>query len=100
VFKKIVILQNEYTASASELLILGLYQYTDNLVLIGQNTYGKGVCQLVLDSPENEFALFLVNAYWNVREDNIYYYGIPPHHVANTPEGYQAVLDTILLSIP
>lgn len=97
VFKKIVILQNEYTASASELLILGLYQYSDNLVLIGEKTYGKGVCQLVLDFPENEFALFLVNAYWNVREANIDYYGIQPHHAASTPDDYETVVGKILL---
>lgn len=44
-FKKIVILCNGYTASASEVLILALKEGCDNVTVVGEKTYGKGVMQ-------------------------------------------------------
>ncbi|MDP2091271.1 MAG: S41 family peptidase [Candidatus Gracilibacteria bacterium] len=44
---KIIILQNSGTASASEILIGTLKDYYPNLVLVGENTYGKGSVQVL-----------------------------------------------------
>ena len=70
-FDKIFILVDEYSASASELLTMGLKTYLNNVTIIGRNTYGKGVGQVVYENRERKLMLFLVNSYWNVRQKNI-----------------------------
>lgn len=44
-FNKIVILQDKNTASAAEILIGALHDNLDNVVLMGETTYGKGIGQ-------------------------------------------------------
>lgn len=77
-FKKIYIFVNDYTASASELLTLGCKTFLDNVTIVGQNTYGKGVGQIVFEDKERKLMVYLVNHYWNVREQNIMSSGITP----------------------
>ncbi len=86
VFKNIYVLTNENSASCSELVALGLKTYLDNVTIIGERTYGKGVGQLVYEDKKREFALFLVNHYWNVRENNIMDVGIEPDVYVNSSE--------------
>ena len=77
-FDRIFILVDGYTASASELLTLGLKTYINNVTIIGDNTYGKGVGQLVFEDKSRKLMVFLVNHFWNVREQNIKETGITP----------------------
>ncbi len=77
-FKKILVLTDKNTASAAELLPLSLKVYLPETVIIGDVTFGKGVCQIVFDEPQDKMALYLVNTYWNVREINIGGYGVSP----------------------
>jgi len=70
-FKKIFILVDEYSASSSELLTLGLKKYLNNITIIGKPTYGKGVGQVCFEDKKNGYMIFLVNHYWNVKEQNI-----------------------------
>lgn len=77
-FKKIYVFVDEYSASASELVTLGLKTYLDNVTIIGRNTVGKGVGQYVFDDIEKGIAIFAVNHFWNVREKNIMNIGIKP----------------------
>lgn len=44
-FKKIVILVNENTASAAEVFAICLREQLNNVTLVGETTYGKGVIQ-------------------------------------------------------
>lgn len=44
-FEKIVVLVNENTASASEVLIAALSYHLDNVTVVGVNSYGKGTVQ-------------------------------------------------------
>lgn len=44
-FKKIVLLVNENTASASEVLTAALSEHLDYVTIVGTTTYGKGVVQ-------------------------------------------------------
>lgn len=44
-FEKIVVLVNENTASASEVLTAALSEHLDNVTVVGTNTYGKGTVQ-------------------------------------------------------
>lgn len=77
-FKHIYILVNENTISASELLTLGLKTYLNNVTIIGQQTYGKGVGQDVFYDEVNKRIYYIVSHYWNVRERNISNIGIAP----------------------
>ncbi|MEL7563501.1 MAG: S41 family peptidase [Dehalobacterium sp.] len=70
-FKKIVVLVNEYSASSSELLALGLKKYLNNVTIIGQPTLGKGVGQYTYEDKAQKYIIFLVSYYWNVKEQNI-----------------------------
>ncbi|NLY19011.1 MAG: tetratricopeptide repeat protein [Clostridiaceae bacterium] len=77
-FKHIFVLVDEYSASCSELLTLGLKTYLDNVTVIGRKTFGKGVGQTLFEDKTNGFVIFLVNHYWNVRQENINEKGIIP----------------------
>lgn len=77
-FKEIFILVDGESASASELLTLGLKTFLNNVTIIGSNTYGKGVGQNIYENKEKKIIVFLVNHYWNVREKNIKDVGIAP----------------------
>src|SRR5690606_5918706 len=57
-FDRIFILVDGYTASASELLTLGLKTYINNVTIIGDNTYGKGVGQLVFEDKSRKLMVF------------------------------------------
>lgn len=70
-FREIFVLVDEGTASASELLALGLATYRHGVTLVGRPTFGKGVGQLVFEDPEHRVFLLVVNHYWNVRERNV-----------------------------
>jgi len=75
-FSKTGILVNENSASASELLALGLKTHMDNTAIIGRKTMGKGIGQIVYNDMNRKYALFLVNHYWNVLQKNIHGTGI------------------------
>lgn len=77
-FKHIFLLTDEQTASCAELLSLGLKTYFDNVSIIGRKTFGKGVGQILFEDKTRGFVIFLVNHYWNVREENIMGKGIQP----------------------
>lgn len=77
-FKEIYILIDDQSASASELLTLGLKTYLDNVTVIGSNSYGKGVGQTVFEDKKRSLMVNLVNHFWNVREQNINNIGIIP----------------------
>lgn len=47
-YNKLIILQNEMTASASENMIAALNDNLDNVELIGSETYGKGIGQFTM----------------------------------------------------
>ncbi|MHA7965150.1 S41 family peptidase [Paenibacillus sp. CAU 1782] len=77
-FRHIYILVDENSASASELLTLGLKSYLSNVTIVGRDTYGKGVGQYVFDDPVHKVLLYVVNFYWNVKQKNISDDGIKP----------------------
>ncbi|BCJ95213.1 hypothetical protein acsn021_27820 [Anaerocolumna cellulosilytica] len=70
-FKHIYLLVNENTASAAELLTLGLRTYLNNVTVIGRDTFGKGVGQYVYEDLERKLMIYVVSHYWNVRQQNI-----------------------------
>ena len=70
-FKQIYIFTNENTASAAELLTLTMKTYLDNVTIVGDNTFGKGVGQTVFEDKQEKIAVFVTNHYWNVRQINV-----------------------------
>lgn len=77
-FQNIYILVNENSASAAELLTLGLKTYLKNVTIIGAQTYGKGVGQIVYEDQKRRLMVYVVDSYWNVRQQNIMDTGVQP----------------------
>ncbi|MEJ2539578.1 MAG: S41 family peptidase [Gemmatimonadota bacterium] len=59
----IVILVDEFTASAAEILAGALQDY-DRALVVGQRTFGKGVVQTVLDLPYNRKIRFTTGSWY------------------------------------
>lgn len=70
-FHKIGILVNGNTAGSAEFLALGLKTFAENVTIIGSETAGRGVGQVIYNDRSKHFAVLLVNHYWNVLKDNI-----------------------------
>lgn len=69
-FNNIVILQNQNTASASEILVSTLlYYFEDKVTLVGDKTYGKGIAQRQVSVLKNHYILQYTCAKW-LRPDN------------------------------
>lgn len=69
-YNKIFILQNENTASASEILISTLlYYFPEKVSLIGTKSYGKGIAQTSVSVLNNQYILQYTCAKW-LRPDN------------------------------
>jgi len=77
-FKAIYVLVNEGTGSASELTALSLKENLDNVTLVGQTTYGKGVGQDIIDDIINQRRYFIVNFYMMVGDINYHKTGVEP----------------------
>jgi len=96
-FKKIGILVNENTASSAELLTLSLKTFADNVTIIGKKTAGEGVGQVVYIDRNRGFAIYLVNHYWNVLNENIDGKGINPDiFVDENDPDYTKAIDNFL----
>lgn len=77
-FEEIFVLINGYTASSSEMLALGLKKNLQDVTVVGEPSYGKGVGQTVFDSRKDKVAVLLVNFYWDVQEENLVNSSIKP----------------------
>jgi len=76
--EKIIILQDKNTASASEGFIAALKDNLDNVTLIGETTYGKGIGQFTMPL-KNGFAVKATTMLWYTPKNvNIHKKGIEP----------------------
>jgi len=77
-FEKIIILQNKNTASASENMIAALKDNLDNVTLIGETTFGKGIGQFTMPLRRG-FAVKATTLLWyRPSGENIQGKGIKP----------------------
>ncbi|MCI5774498.1 MAG: S41 family peptidase [Erysipelotrichaceae bacterium] len=85
-FEQIVILVNQATASAAEVLTLALKQQVDNVFIVGTTTYGKGTIQSTV-YLEDGSALKYTTSKWNAPDgSNINNVGIQPDVVVELPD--------------
>jgi C-terminal peptidase prc len=77
-YDNIIILQNNNSASASENFIIALKENLDNVILIGQKTFGKGIGQYTL-KLKRDFAVKATVMQWlSPLGINIHTVGINP----------------------
>ena len=83
--KKIVVLTNENTASAAELLAGGLRD-NNNATLVGKKTFGKGVVGTMFPIDSKSAAVITTGEYFLPNGDNIHGTGIMPHIEVDLPD--------------
>ena len=84
----IVVLVNEYSASASEILA-GILKEDINAKLIGEKTYGKGVIQTVYTLSDGSGLKITTNEYFTPKHNKINKIGIDPTIEVKLPEEYR-----------
>ena len=84
----IVVLINEYSASASEILA-GILKEDINAKLIGVKTYGKGVIQTVYPLSDGSGLKITTNEYYTPKHNKINKIGIEPTQEIKLPEEWQ-----------
>lgn len=85
-YDEIVVLVNESTASAAEVLTLALKQQVDNVTIVGTTTYGKGTIQTTVYLSDGS-ALKYTTSKWNAPDGtNINNVGIVPDVIVEIPE--------------
>lgn len=77
-FDKIVILVNQNTASASEVLTAALQEHLDNVTVIGVNTYGKGTVQQTRMFDDNSAIKYTTAEWLSPSGEKIHGVGIKP----------------------
>ena len=73
-----VVLVNEYSASASEILAGAIRDYGEG-TLVGTTTFGKGVVQSVIDFPDGSGLKVTTARYFTPNGECIHEVGIEPH---------------------
>lgn len=75
----IVVLVNEYSASASEILVAALRD-NGKAKVVGKTTFGKGVIQTVLELTDGSVLKITVNEYFTPKESKINKVGVTPDY--------------------
>ena len=73
-----VVLVNEYSASASEILAGAIRDYGEG-ILVGSKTFGKGVVQNMLEFPDGSGVKITTARYYTPSGECIHEVGIMPH---------------------
>lgn len=80
-----VILINEYSASASE-LVSGAIQDYGTGVLVGQTSYGKGTVQTTVPLRSNHYMWYTVAEYYTPSHNTIHKVGIKPDYTVSNKQ--------------
>ena len=75
----VVVLINEYSASASEILVAALKE-NGKAKVVGKTSYGKGVIQSVLELNDGSVLKLTVSEYFTPKENKINKIGIEPDY--------------------
>lgn len=82
----VVILVNENTASASEILTLAIKENTENIKVVGTKTYGKGVIQSIFTLKDKSGIKLTTAEYFSPNHNSINKIGIEPDYEVELPE--------------
>ena len=88
----IVILTNENTASASEILA-GALKDLGKAKIVGTKTYGKGVIQQILSLKDGSGIKITTEEYQTPNHNKINKIGIEPDETVELPEDIESVLN-------
>ena len=83
----VVILINEATASASEILTADLRENNSNIKVVGNKSYGKGVIQTIFSFTDGSGLKLTTNEYFTPKHNKINKVGITPDEEVELPEG-------------
>ena len=82
----IVILVNENTASASEILTAAIKENCDKVTIVGKITFGKGVIQTIFTLTDGSGLKLTTNEYYTPKRNKINKIGIKPDVEVDFPE--------------
>lgn len=82
---ELVVLVNEYSASASEILV-GALKDNERAKIVGTTTYGKGVIQNVFSLVDGSVLKLTVAEYFTPNENKIHKTGITPDYEVELPD--------------
>ena len=83
--EEIVVLVNEYSASASEILV-GALSDNEKAKVVGTKTYGKGVIQSIFFLNDKSILKLTIQEYYTPNETKINKVGIEPDYVVEDDE--------------
>ena len=87
----VVILVNENSASASEILS-GALKELNKATIVGTKTYGKGVIQQIVTLTDGSGLKLTIEEYFTPNKNKINNVGIEPNEVIELPESVENVL--------
>ena len=82
----IVILVNENTASASEILTAAIKENCNKVTIVGKTTFGKGVIQTIFTLTDGSGLKLTTNEYYTPKRNKINKIGIKPDVEVDFPE--------------
>lgn len=88
----VVVLVNEYSASASEILA-GALKDNGRAKLVGTKTYGKGVIQTLMKLSDGSGLKMTTEEYYTPNHNKINKVGIEPDYEVELPEGIAKLTD-------
>jgi hypothetical protein len=94
-FEKIIILQNNNTASASENMISALKDNLDNVTLIGERTFGKGIGQYTLPLKKGFAVKATILQWFTPKGSHIQGKGIAPDILYKEKDVLEFALNTL-----
>jgi carboxyl-terminal processing protease len=83
--KPIVLLTDQYSASASEILASALRDY-ELATLVGTNTFGKGTVQTMIPLSSGNVLKLTIEEYFSAKKGKINKIGVKPHITVSNPE--------------
>ena len=87
----LVVLVNENSASSSEIVTAALKDY-DRAIVVGEQTFGKGIIQYVIPLSDNKSGFqFTYAQYFSPLGNKVHKEGVTPHILSEMPEELKSV---------